>query len=372
VTVVSIAAAAVLVPMLLVAFCNLVAARRLESAVAPRSLPRVSLLVPARNEGDNLRATLPALLRLEYPHLEILVLDDESDDDTADVVRAEAARSDGRLRLLAGSPPPAGWLGKSWACHQLFGTAEGEVLVFCDADVTSSPSALLHTIGAMEAERAGALTALPRQRLDAWAARAVVPLVAQLPVLSLLPLPLVSRTSAPSLSLGNGQWFAFRRRAYLDAGGHASVRGEVHEDVVLARRVKAAGHRLAAVVACTDLEVRMYRDFRSVREGFGKNLYALVGGRPATLAAALLLFSLTAVLPWLAVTLGALGALLPLGLLVAIRACGVLLFGHRPETVLLHPIGSLLTIWIAAESYLGAKRGTVRWKGRLVAAAPEP
>src|SRR5690606_308694 len=114
----------------------------------------------------------------------------------------------GRLRLLRGRPLPAGWLGKSWACHQLAEAARGEVLVFCDADVTVHPGALPRTIAAMERAEAGALTALPRQRLGTWAESAVVPLVAHLPVLALLPLPLVPRVRAPSLSMANGQWLA--------------------------------------------------------------------------------------------------------------------------------------------------------------------
>jgi glycosyltransferase involved in cell wall biosynthesis len=95
----------------------------------------VSLLLPARDEAENLREALPRLARLDYPALEVLVLDDGSTDATAAVVREHAAR-DPRLRLLTGAELPPGWLGKNWACHQLGAAAAGEVLVFCDADVT--------------------------------------------------------------------------------------------------------------------------------------------------------------------------------------------------------------------------------------------
>jgi len=371
VSLLSLASAALLSLMLGVALWNLLAAPRLERAGNPRAFPPVSLLVPARNEAVNLRETLPALLGLDYPHLEILVLDDGSTDDTAALVDALARASDGRIRRLSGSALPPGWLGKSWACHHLAEAARGEVLVFCDADVTARPDALRNTVAAMESVGAGALTALPRQRLGGWAESAVVPLVAQLPVLALLPLPLVPRVRAPSLSMANGQWLAFTREAYRACGGHAAVRVEVVEDVALGRRVKAAGHRLLPVVSTSLLEVRMYRDAAALREGFGKNLFALTGGRPAPFLAALLLFALVAVHPWAGVMLGAPGALLPLVLLAAVRTCGALLFRHGLRSVLLHPAGSLLLVGIALESFAGARRGALVWKGRRIALAPE-
>lgn len=366
---VSLASTVLLAAMLAVALWNLAAARRLETAGDPSSHPVVSLLVPARNEESNLRALLPALLRLEYPKLEILVLDDASEDGTAAVVHEHASTTGARLRLLPGRTPPAGWMGKSWACHQLAAAASGQVLVFCDADVVPLPAALDRTIAAMQSAGAGAATVIPRHRFDGWMESAVVPLVAQLPVLALLPMPLVPRLRAPSLAMGNGQWLAFTRAAYAACGGHAAVRDTVLEDVALGRRVKAAGHRLLPLVAHSLVGVRMYRGSAALFEGFGKNVYALAGGRPAPFAAALAVFGLVAVYPWLGAVLGAPGALVPLALLAAVRACGVLLFRHGIRSALLHPAGSILLMAIALKSYVGTRRGTVVWKGRRIGEA---
>lgn len=368
---ISITSAVLLSLMLGVAGWNVVAARRLDRMEWAQALPRVSVLVPARNEASNLGETLAALLRLNYPDLEIVVLDDDSEDDTAAVVEAHRQGAAGRLRLLSGRPLPAGWLGKSWACHQLAEAATGEILVFCDADVTAHSEAVRRTVAALSSTKAGALTALPRHRSGHWTGCAVVPLVVHLPVLALLPLPLVHRLRAPSLAMGNGQWFAFSREAYRAAGGHAAVRGAVVEDVALARRVKAAGYRLLAVVATPLLEVRMYPDATTLREGFQKNLYALAGGRPLPFAAALVVFTLTAIYPWAGAALGARGAALPLLLLLALRVCGALLFHHGLRSVLLHPIGSLLLAGIALGSYAASRRGRLRWKGRRIAQASQ-
>lgn len=363
---VSLASTILLAAMLAVALWNLVAARRLENAGAPLSHPVVSILVPARNEEANLRALLPALLRLDYPRLEILVVDDGSEDDTAAVVEEHASTPDARLRLLPGHPPPPGWLGKSWACHQLAAAASGEVLVFCDADVVPLPAALERTIAAMQSTDAGAVTVIPRHQLGGWMESAVVPLVAQLPVLALLPLALVPRVRAPSLSMANGQWLAFTRAAYVACGGHAAVRDTVVEDVALGRRVKAAGHRLLPLVSHSLVSVRMYRDSAALWKGFGKNVYALAGGRPAAFVAALAVFGLVAIYPWLGAVLGVRGALVPLALLAAVRACGVLLFRHGIRSALLHPAGSILLAAIALKSFVGTRRGTMEWKGRRI------
>jgi hypothetical protein len=359
------AAAAVLAPMLAVALYNLWTAARLEDAPPPSRLPRVSLLIPARDEAENLRGVLPHVARLHYPALEVLVLDDGSTDGTAEVVRAHA-RHDPRLRLLRGAEPPPGWLGKNRACDRLAAAASGEVLVFCDADVVPAPEAVARTVALLERAGADVLTALPRQHFGSWVERAVVPLAVHLPPLALLPLRLVSRTRAPSLSMANGQWLAFTRAAYDRCGGHAAVRGEVVEDVALGRHAKAAGLRLLPATAAGTLAVRMYRGGRAVTDGFTKNLYPLAGGRPLPFAAALAVFLLSAVYPWAALATGRAGAILPLLLLAGVRAAAAARLGHGVRSVLLHPAGALLLAAIALRSAAAHHQGTVRWKARTV------
>jgi glycosyltransferase involved in cell wall biosynthesis len=293
----------------------------------------------------------------------VLVLDDGSGDDTAR--RVEAAG--GAVRLLRGTPPPPGWLGKNWACWQLARAARGDVLLFCDADVRPEPGAVLATAALLERRRADGVTALPRPVLGSWAEAAVVPLVAQLPAVALLPLPLVPLTRRPSLSMANGQWLAFRREAYRRCGGHRAVRSTVLEDVALGRRLKASGGRLVVAVAAGLLSVRMYRGTAEVRAGFRKNLYPLLGARPVGLAAALLVLALTAVYPWAGAAMGSRAALAPLALLLGVRAGAALLLRHPLRSVILHPVGALLAGALAVESWWALRRGRAGWKGRPVA-----
>jgi glycosyltransferase involved in cell wall biosynthesis len=370
--VLDVAAAVLLAAAFAVAAANAVLAPRLHRTGRAARAVRVSVLVPARDEAENLRRNLPALLGQDHGGCEVLVLDDGSTDGTAEAVRALAAGARGRLRLLAGAPLPPGWTGKNWACHQLSRAAAGDVLLFCDADVHAAPHAVAATVALLERHGAGAMTALPRQRTGGWAEAAVVPLVAQVPVLALLPLWLVPRVRAPSVGMGNGQWLAFTREAYAASGGHHAVRGDVLDDVRLARRAKAAGVRLVVALAPRTLEVRMYRGWRQVRDGFRKNLYPLLGGGTTSCSVAVALFSLAAVYPWLAAGRGTPAALAALALLVALRAVAAAALGHGWRSVALHPAGAVLALSIAMASWVGSRRGAVAWKGRVLPAAGAP
>lgn len=362
----------ILSAMLIVALYNLATAPRLEDAGEPGHLPLVSVLVPARDEAENLRRTLPHILAQDYPRLEVLVLDDRSTDGTADV--AEAFAGGGTpLRVLRGTDPPPGWVGKNWACHQLSEAATGGVFIFCDADVEAAPAALSRTIAMMQTHDGGVLTAIPRQRLDGWMQAAVVPVIVQLPVLAMLPLRLIPILRSPSLSMANGQWLAFSRAAYDVVGGHEGVRDEVLEDVVLGRLAKACGEPLVVCAAPSLLVVRMYGGAAAMREGFRKNLYPLLGGRRGTFVAALALLSVAWLYPLIGVWRGTVGAMIPLALLAAVRVAGALLFRQGWRTVVLHPAGALLSMVLAVESWIGHEQGRVRWKGRaLPPRAPVP
>jgi len=355
--------------MLLGTAGNVFSAPRLEGrsgvpgASALPGRPKVSLLIPARDEETNLAVLLPLLKGIDYPHLEILILDDQSSDGTARLAAS------GPARLIQGSPPPEGWLGKNWACSQLAGHARGDILIFCDADVRIGPGAVAATVAMMESRGLDALTCLPRQILGTWSEKAVIPILLFMPLLGFLPLALVSRLSHPALSLGCGQWFAFRRNAYVRLGGHAPVRREIVEDMVLGRLVKQAGMKLGALISTRHLATRMYGDFPSLWRGFGKNLAFLTGTgwlKPACLSAGFLLIH---VLPWSLSLAGFTYWLLPLGLWMGSRLLAAAAFREPPAGWLWSAAGTLLIPAIAARSWWGYRRRSVRWKGRRLDAA---
>jgi chlorobactene glucosyltransferase len=361
-------------PMSAVMAWNLLRAPRLERARGPSRRVSASVLVPARDEERNLGDLLTLLLAETWEDLEILVLDDGSRDGTAAIAAAAAAAHGPRVRLLAGEPLPPGWLGKSWACAQLAEAARGEVLIFCDADARPQPGAVAATLGLMEELGADALACLPRQELGSWGEKALVPLVLHLPVIGMLPLPLVHRRPEPSLSLGVGQWFAFDRGAYLRCGGHAAVRAALAEDMALARRLKLAGCVAAAALSTRLVSVRMYRGFAEAWEGFGKNLVVLTGSGWLRPAAVLAFFLLAYVAPWAmaaAVPAGLASPawILPAALLLGQRLAVAATFREPAWAWLWHAPGSLLLAALALRSRAGFRKGSLRWKGRVLTAA---
>lgn len=328
------------------------------------SSPSVSVCIPARNEAHNIGAMLRLLRDQSLPAHEILVLDDQSDDDTAALVR-EHAEADARIRLLRGTALPAGWTGKNWACHQLSEAASGEILCFVDADVRPGPDALRHTLNAMQRYRADALSAFPRQLLDGVAAAMVIP-VMDLLVYGFLPLPLVHRSRAVSLAAANGQWFAFTRDIYRRSGGHAAVRGEIVEDVQLARAVKRSGGRMLLTAGKGSVACRMYRGWAEIRRGFSKNFFAAFGFRTLPFLAVLGMLSALFVLPFLLLFTPAWQmALVAVALNLFIRALLSWRAGHGPLSMLLHPFGIAAAVLIGLEAVrLRYRRGAVRWKER--------
>src|ERR1700736_173985 len=152
---------------------------RLRPEAPSAATPSVSVLVPARNEAPRIRACLESLIAQNYPSLEIVVLDDESQDATPEIVRSLGFSTDpGSIRrLLTGEPLPWGWTGKSWACQQLAEAASGEYLLFTDADTVHHPEAISSAMEAAQRFRADLLTLWPQQTTVTFAEKLIIPLL---------------------------------------------------------------------------------------------------------------------------------------------------------------------------------------------------
>jgi glycosyltransferase involved in cell wall biosynthesis len=257
--------------------------------------PDTSLLVPARDEGRQLPAALAGFRAQDVA--EIVVLDDQSGDDTAAVVR-QAAEADPRVRLVRGTPPPPGWVGKSWACWQLAAAARGELLLFCDADVLLAAGAVDACWAQLRAQRAEVFSVFPRQRTATPGERLLVPLIDDV-LLAFLPHALL-RLPVPSAATANGQLLMFRRGAYDMLGGHAAVAGDMTEDLALARRTRRAGLKLGLALGGDLVGARMYTGYRDSVRGFGRNLRAAHGGRDSALAVTAAWHLIAYTMPWLA------------------------------------------------------------------------
>jgi chlorobactene glucosyltransferase len=362
--------------LLLISLDNLRALRQLDSYAAPAGLdwPMVSILLPARDEARTVSACVTSLLAQRYPRFELLVLDDHSTDATPAILGRLAAR-DARLRVLAGQPLPAGWLGKHWACQQLADQARGELLLFTDADTLHHSDALRHAVAALLAEQADLVSVLPRQTLRSWGERLVVPLLPW-SLASFYPHRLSARrvlgvSQLPlALTMAVGQFMLFRREAYVRGGGHAAVRANVVDDIALARALTRQGGRCRLLDAGGLVTCRMYRSFAEASQGFSKNLFAAFDYRAPALVAVWLWLCLAYTLPWLALaapTRGGPGdwlALLAAALGLATWALPVWRFRLPWQTVLLSPLIVLLGAGLALRSWRLTRAGTATWKGR--------
>jgi chlorobactene glucosyltransferase len=368
----------VLIGMALITVVNTLVLSRLGTGPRSTEQPRVSILVPARDEAAVIGPTIRSLLTQAYQNFELIVLDDHSTDGTADVIR-QAAQNSPRLRIVTGNPLPSGWLGKNWACHQLSQEAAGDWLIFTDADVRWAPHALSAVVAEMERTRADLLAVWPTQHSQSWGERLTVPLMA-LVVLGYLPLPLVHHTPWPAFAAANGQCLAFRRRAYQAIAGHTAVQAQVLEDVVLARRVKRHGLRLRLADGAGLITCRMYQDWPAVRSGFAKNILAGYGGRVSFLLLATFFHWLVFLLPWIWLLGGWLTPALPgwprwplllIGLGVGIRTLTAVATRQRLLDAVLMPFSVLLMTRIATQAVWWQWRyGGPLWKGRTVKVRP--
>ncbi|NDJ52881.1 MAG: glycosyltransferase [Chloroflexi bacterium] len=335
---------------------------------------RISVLIPARDEAAVIGKTVRRILAQNLPNLELLVLDDNSTDDTR-AIAEQAADGDARLQILSGRPLPPGWAGKNWACHQLSQAATGEIIIFSDADVRWAPNALDAVVGLMAETQADLLAVWPTQHTETWGERLVVPLMG-FTIMTYLPVLATHHLSWDVFAAANGQCLAFRRRAYDTIGGHEAVKDTVLEDMLLARRIKRQRLRLRVADGAGLISCRMYETWPQVRDGYAKNILAGYGESVLFLAFGALFHWLVFLGPWLWLALGWLSD--PLGvypswplLLIAlgsgVRALAAAATRSRVIDALLMPVSVILMTQIAARSvYWYWRYGGPLWKGRVI------
>jgi hypothetical protein len=330
----------------------------------------VSAIVAARNE-EAVIGTCVESLGTQAEMAEILVVNDQSTDRTADIVWNLMARL-GNLRLLETKELPAGWVGKNNALWLGAREAKGEWLLFTDADAVHERDSAARALAIAEETNAVMVSFSPEQVMETWYEKALIPYV-YCRLGSRFPFAEVN-DPRKAAAAANGQFLMIRRDVYDAVGGHASVAGEVLEDVALAKQVKGAGHRIWFGSGKGIVRVRMYRSFGAMWQGWKKNLCPLMGGTPESIGQEFLrAFGPVLATYIVAVSTGALlhNWLTAIGVLVAgtiavavaydeeLRRNG---FSHR--LVWYGIVGRLLFARLVWASYGSHRRGKLKWKGR--------
>jgi glycosyltransferase involved in cell wall biosynthesis len=332
--------------------------------------PRISAVVPARNEEAVIAACLRSLAQ-QPEILEILVVDDQSTDRTAEIV-GKLSRQDPRIRLIHAAELPAGWVGKNHAVWLGAREARGDWLLFTDADAVHSADSASRAMELASLYQVALVSFSPEQVMEIWYEKSLIPYV----YCRLSQKFSFDDVNDPrsNAAAANGQFILINRDAYEAVGGHASVAGDVLEDVALARRVKRAGLAIWFGSGRGIARVRMYRSFASMWEGWKKNLYQLIGEcREAVYGeiarAVLPLFVvLVATISVGALTRSPAAAigLLVVGLLILLAIYAVELRRSKfPGRLAFYDIpGRLLFAAVLWASYRSHVHGRLEWKGR--------
>jgi len=336
--------------------------------------PLVSVLIPARNEQKNIERCLRSIMNQDYRNIEIVVLNDNSTDNTEEIVK-KLAKQDSRIRIIQGKPLPQGWLGKNFACFQLSRYAKGDYLIFTDADTYHFPFSIKSSLSCLLENNLDAVCPFPKQIMVTISERMALPFI-NFAILLFMPLALIRKSKNPLFCTGVGQYFVFKREAYFGMGGHASVKGKILEDVHLAKKTKEAGFRYMIFDGSSSITCRMYKNFREVWKGFSRFMFSAFDYNPIIMFIVFLLVMIFLFMPFIFLPLGFFIyhwppyimtlIVLQVSIICFVRICISLRFKENPLNVFLHPISMIFILLVSFNSYFQSKFGSgISWKGRV-------
>lgn len=332
------------------------------------NLPRVSVLIPVRNERKRLPQLVWMLRRQNPAPYEIILCDDESDDGTTEWLNEHLPlhQPGEYISWFPAPPKPSEWVGKNWACHQLGQKAKGQWLVFLDADLTMGQHSVASLAQALayctEAQLVTAFPSLQAPTLSIGLLKLMVPLS----VFTLLPLIFAESHPHPAFGFANGQVMAFPREYYQCVQPHRLVRHVVLEDVHLARLMKARGDIARILDGRALFRVRMYDELREAVDGFSKNSVAICGSVAGAAAFAIALV-VVYLLPLVELLVAGPNVWHGIDILLS-----MVLFSVSGRMVgmplcygVLYPLSILLAEWVLWRSIWWYNRGQILWKGRI-------
>ena len=334
--------------------------------------PLISILIPARNEEDNIKRCINSLLKQDYNNLEILVLDDGSIDRTAEIVN-KLIKKDPRIRLYYGKPLARGWLGKSYACQQLAGYAKGQYLLFVDADTLHFPTSISSAVACLLKYKVDALSVFAKQIMVTFPERMVIPFGNFL-IMGFMPLALIRRSRKALFCTAIGQFMLFKKDIYKAIGGHESVKGKILEDVIISKQVKRCGYKFMIFDGRSNLYCRMYHNFSEVVSGYSKVLFSSFDYSVMMMSTAIVVIAAIYLMPFVMLPLSIIFdwqqayinmIFLQMIFILVTRIILSVRYRMKAVDILLYPLSVIYLLSIAANSVLQYKFNIgVCWKGR--------
>ncbi|TCD21027.1 glycosyltransferase family 2 protein [Pedobacter psychrodurus] len=324
---------------------------------------KVSILIPARNEAADILELLVSIKNQDYTNYEVIVLDDNSEDNTFEVVE-KFCLANSQFKVVSGEELPQNWLGKNYACHQLSELATGKYLLFIDADESIKRGLINSLINRMEIGNLALLSVFTNQTIKSIGEWLTVPLMHFI-LLNLLPLRLVKLSKNPAFAGASGQCMFFNANNYKENHWHERVKHQVVEDVEIMKLVKQEKFNAEALLANGLIYCRMYKNLGESLNGFSKNLLAGFGNNIIILLLYQLLVTIGPVI--LILNFNVASLVLPLTLIVLSRIMISYLSGQNVlVNLILHPLQMLFFLII---SFISIKKHifkTSTWKGRTI------
>jgi len=327
----------------------------------PDSFPKVSVLIPARNEEATIGKLLESLEKQDYPDFEVIVCNDHSSDNTEEILNWFSGENQ-QFHWFLGEKLRDNWLGKNFACHQLAQKATGSIFIFVDADVELEKDTLNKTVAYFLKKRLTLLSVFPQQKMRTFSEHLTVPIMNWI-LQSLLPMVLVQKVHFASLSAANGQFMVFEAANYRTNQWHSRVRNQNVEDIRIARMIKSEGYKMAVLLGKNDIYCRMYQRFGDAVSGFSRNIHEYFGGNRLVM-----IFYLLVVFAGPFVVYATLDYRywITLGLLVIINRMAIAIANGQNIvlSVLLHPMQMISFAVIAAYNIFRKTKRKTTWKGR--------
>lgn len=325
--------------------------------------PLVSILIPVRNEQNNIEECLKSIINQHYYYYEVMVLNDDSKDLTGEIVKKFTANNT-NIKLIEGKKLPKRWTGKNWACHQLVKEAHGEVLLFLDADIRLSEYALNNMLYLYQSTGIKMLSVFPSLNMKSFGELFVVPIKMWF-MLTLIPLKKMFTSSNKIFTVANGQLLMFDRKTYEKIKGHEAVKTKLAEGMTFAKLLKRKSVKFISALGGDGINCRMYNGFDNSINGFIRNFYPSFEGS-----------AIAFILMIILLTLFYFGAILysfinflfiiPVLLIVFQRITVSLIINENILISLLHPFQMIIMFLVGIDSVYRNKNGKIEWKDRIV------